>query len=477
MNLSNLTTTQIINLLNNKSLTSVELVTFYLDQIGQHNEEYNVYLFVKNRNELLDEAAKADEERLEGSNKKLLGIPFSLKDSYMAKGTPTTAGDLYLKDSFSEYNATITQKLLDAGAILLGKVNMDSWGFGSSTENSSYGVTRNAFDKARVAGGSSGGSAASVALNMCSFSIAEDTGGSVRNPASFNRLFGLKPTYGRISRFGCIAYGSSLDTVAPIARSTDDLRLIFDIIQGSDEYDMTFEGHSINEIDSVLKKKFAWSNDFIPEGLNPDTKRLYLETIEKFKDLGYEAMETSFPLIKYAVSTYFITAMSEASTNLSRYNGTRYGQTYTKFIAGELPEVRTWEELFTNARTEGLNDEAKRRVFLGSYMLSEGYYDAYYKKAQKIRNLMSKETNEILKQVDFILSPATPNPALKIGEKTTNPVEMYLEDVYTVTANLTSMPSVAFPVGTSGNLPIGMLITGERFADEKLLTILKDWTV
>jgi aspartyl-tRNA(Asn)/glutamyl-tRNA(Gln) amidotransferase subunit A len=473
MSLSNLTITQILELFRSKKLTSVELVSYYLDQIEKLNTEYNVFLFVRDKNEILEEAKAADILRAEGSSKKLLGIPFSLKDSYMALGTPTTAGDLYLDKTMSEYNATITQRLLDEGGILLGKVNMDSWGFGSSTENSSYGVTRNAYDKDRVAGGSSGGSAASVALDLCTFSIAEDTGGSVRNPASFNGLFGLKPTYGRIPRFGCIAYASSLDTVAPIARSAEDIELIFSVIKGADGFDMTIEDREPN---TQIKKKFAWSNDFIPAGLNPDTKKLYLETIEKFKELGYEAVECTFPQLKYAITTYYITAMSETSTNLSRYHGTRYGKTYKQFLDGDLPNAQTWEDLFRISRSEGLNKEAKKRVFLGSYMLSEGYYDAYYKKAQKIRNIMGEEMNKTLNEVDFILSPVTPGAAMKIGEKTTNPVEMYLEDIYTVTANLVGIPSIAFPAGKSSEgLPIGMQIMGERFSDEKLLEVLKAW--
>jgi aspartyl-tRNA(Asn)/glutamyl-tRNA(Gln) amidotransferase subunit A len=463
MDFANLSVTELLGLLKSGKTTSVELINYYLKQIESLNPEYNVFLFVRDRAELLNEAEAADKMRAEGSDKPLLGIPFSLKDSYMAKGTPTTAGDRYLEGALSEYNATITQRLLDAGGILLGKVNMDSWGFGSSTENSSYGVTRNTFDKERVAGGSSGGSSVSVGLNMCAFSIAEDTGGSVRNPASFNGLYGLKPTYGRISRFGCISYGSSLDTVAPIARSAEDLRLIFDVLEGADGYDMTHE-------DAPASMKPATRK------LNPETKRLYLETIEKFKSLGYQAVEVSFDKIKYVIPTYYITAMSEASTNLSRYNGTRYGKTNNDYNEGNLEGVKTWEELYKKSRTEGLNDEAKRRVFLGSYMLSEGYYDAYYKKAQQIRNVLSTELERILKDVDFIVSPATPNPAMKIGEKMTNPVEMYLEDIYTVTANLTSMPCIAFPAGkTTEGLPLGMLITGERFSDEMMLEVLKQW--
>jgi aspartyl-tRNA(Asn)/glutamyl-tRNA(Gln) amidotransferase subunit A len=472
MNTTELSITQILEHFKSGSLSPVELMDNYLKNIEELNSEYNVYLFVRSREELLSEAKKAQEELKSGSIKKLLGIPFSLKDSYMALGTPTTAGDSYLKDTQSAYNATIVQRLLDEGAILVGKVNMDSWGFGSSTENSAYGVTRNPFDKERVAGGSSGGSAAAVALDMCAFSIGEDTGGSIRNPSNYCGTFGFKPTYGIVPRYGCISYGSSLDTVGPITRNAQDLELILDIIKGPDGNDMTTETLDIDKSNDS-KKKFIYSMDYIPEGIDPEVRQSYLDCIEAFKKRGYEGVEYSFETLKYCIPTYYITAMSEASTNLSRYQGTRYGNFYNN--SEKTINLSSWEDLFKQARTNGFGKEAKRRVFLGSYMLSEGYYDAYYKKAQKIRNLIFKELTEALNEGDFILSPVTPTPAPKIGENSSDPIQEYLGDIYTVTANLAGIPALSFPFSkNTQGLPIGMQIMGKKFEDFKLIESIKD---
>lgn len=475
MSFSNLSVTQILEKLKSGEFTTTELVEYYLKRIENLNPEFNAYIFVRDKKMLFADAKSADTERSKGSKKRLLGVPFALKDSFMAKGTPTTAGDKYLENSFSEYNATIVQKLLDEGAILLGKTNMDSWGFGGTTENSAFGVTKNPFDKERVAGGSSGGSAAALALDMCAFSIGEDTGGSIRNPASYCGLYGLKPTYGRISRYGCIAYASSLDSVGAFARSAEDLELLFEILEGDDGKDMTYIKYDRNE---NYFRKFAYSKDFIPEGINSDVKKLYLEMIENFKSIGYEAIEVKFSMFEAVIPTYYITAMSEASTNLSRYQGTRFGQ-IAEILSRDNNDftklgIKTWEDLFTKARTEGFTEEAKRRIIVGAFVLSEGYLDAYYKKAQKIRNQIFEDIKGILNEVDFILSPVTPSSALKIGSKITNPVEMYLEDIYTVTANLAGIPSICFPAGKDrNNLPIGMQIMGNKGDDEKLISIIK----
>jgi aspartyl-tRNA(Asn)/glutamyl-tRNA(Gln) amidotransferase subunit A len=476
MDLSNLSVTELCSLLSSGQTNSVEIVEHYLSNITEYNNTFNIYLFIKDKVDILKEAEEADKARSSGSSKKLLGIPFSIKDSYMALGTPTTAGDNYLKNTVSEYNSVVVEKLIDEGAILLGKVNMDAWGFGSSTENSSYGVTRNPYDESRVAGGSSGGSGASVALDMCAFSIGEDTGGSVRNPASFCGTFGMKPTYGRISRFGCIAYASSLDTVGIISRSSQDLDLIFDVLKEHDVNDMTLDTKVLESNND--KKKFAWSTDFIPGGIDGDVKKIYLETIESLKSKGFEAIEVSFPMFDYCIPTYYITAMSEASTNLSRYHGTRYGDFQRRYNEGEIKNIFSWEDVYKRSRSEGFNKETKRRIFLGAYVSSEGYNDAYYKKAQKIRNLIYTEIDEILGGVDFILSPVTPTPAPKIGHVSDNPVQGYLEDIYTVTANLAGIPAIAFPAGKSKDgLPIGMQMMGKRHQDEKLVRILTNFAV
>lgn len=475
MSLANLSIKEALKKLESRECTSYELVEYYLKRIDELNPEYNAYIFVRDREAIFAEAKIADTERSKGSKKKLLGIPFALKDSFMAKDTPTTAGDKFLENSFSEYNATIVKKLLDEGAILIGKTNMDSWGFGGSTENSAYGVTKNPFDKEKVAGGSSGGSAAALALDLCTFAIGEDTGGSIRCPSSYCGVYGLKPTYGRISRYGCIAYASSLDSVGPFTKNADDLEILFEILEGEDGHDMTHIAYNNN---LELKKKFAYSLDFIPEGLNENTKNIYIETIEKFKSLGYEAIEFKFSLFNAVIPTYYITAMSEASTNLSRYQGTRYGNLVEKLKLNQNNyseyNIKTWEDLFIKSRTEGFTKEAKKRILVGAFVLSEGYFDAYYKKAQKIRNKIFAEISSILETTDFILSPVTPSSALKIGSKSTNPVEMYLEDIYTVTANLAGIPALAFPSGQDGeNMPIGMQIMGRKGDDLKLIEIIK----
>lgn len=464
----NLSVVEALDLLKKNDLTSVELVKYCLDQIKSKNSKYNVFLFVRNEDEILSEAEKADDQRKNGSSKKLLGIPFALKDSYMAVGTPTTAGDKCLEGATSEYNSTITQRLLDEGAILIGKTNMDAWGFGSTNENSAYGPALNPFNPDHVAGGSSGGGAASVALDMALFAVVEDTGGSNRNPASFCGLYGLKPTNGRISRFGCLAYASSLDTVAPIARSAEDLKLILSILEGPDGRDMTVQDMSDVKISPAIRK-FAYSKDYIPNGLSEETKEIYLNYVEKLKAIGYEAIEVSLPSPQLAVSVYFITAMSEASTNLARYHGTRYGL-YEK---SDDASAKSWEDIFKNSRTSGFQKEAKRRVLLGTYMLSEGYYDAYYKKAQQLRNMYLAKYTQVLELVDFLLSPVTLYSAPKLGEELTDPVKIYLEDMYTVTANLATLPAVAFPAGkTKADLPIGLQLIGKKFEDHKLLDIL-----
>jgi aspartyl-tRNA(Asn)/glutamyl-tRNA(Gln) amidotransferase subunit A len=478
MDIRNLSLVEILENLSSKKTTSVELVEYYLSQITERNQEYNVYLSVRDKDELILEAKKADELREQGSNQKLLGVPFAIKDSFMARGTTTTAGDKYLENAMSEYNATVVEKLLGEGAILLGKTNMDGWGFGGSTQNSSYGVTKNPYDITRVAGGSSGGSGAALALKMCAFAIGEDTGGSVRNPASYCGVYGLKPTYGRISRYGCIAYASSLDSVGIFANAPEDLSLVFEILSTPDDRDMTLVRNELPITDDELKKKFAYSKDFMPEELDEEVKQAYLNTIEEFKKNGYEAVEVKFPSFEYCIPTYYITAMAEASTNLSRYNGTRYGKyqsSISDLQSSKETTPKTWEELYKTARTKGFNKEAKRRVFLGSYISSEGYSEAYYKKSQTIRNLIFKELEDVLESVDFILCPVTPTPAPEIGETSDNPVKAYLEDVYTVTANLAGIPSIAIPVSkSSSGLPIGMQVMGGKFSEENLLRILKE---
>ena len=464
--------------LKNKEISIDSLIDYYLKRIKDFSS-YNVFIHVRDREELIKEAEilLSDPNKQKG---KLFGIPFAVKDSFTAKGTPTTAGDKYLKDTFLDYDSVVVEKLKEEGAILIGKTNMDSWGFGGSTENSAYGTTLNPFDKTRIPGGSSGGSAAAVSLDLCVFSIGEDTGGSIRNPASHCGVFGIKPTYGRVSRYGCIAYASSLDSVGVFSKNLDDLELVFGIISSHDQMDMTYVSYEGNPINNF--GKFYYSLDLVPEGLvNPKVRELYLETIKRFESQGFSSENKDFSDIKdILVPTYYITAMAEASTNLARYNGTRYGYLYNLLEQSEFRykefKIDNWKDLFTIARTDGFGQETKRRIVLGAYMLMEGYYDAYYQKAQEIRSFIRQELKEMFKKGDFLLLPVTPTIARKIGEFSSSPTESYLEDIYTVIANLTGMPSISFPVGYSNGLPIGMQILGDSGSEEKLVKILKELT-
>lgn len=468
------TISDLVEKIKRQELTSVELVKYYLKRIKNLNSKYNAFLFIKDEEKLLEEAYKADQEAKKKSNKRLLGIPYAIKDSFQAIGTITTAGDKYLENTYSEYDAVVVENLKTEGAILIGKTNMDSWGFGGSTENSAYGPTCNPYDPERIAGGSSGGSAAALALDMCTFAIGEDTGGSVRNPAAHCGIYGLKPTYGRISRYGCIAYASSLDTVGIFAKNLQDLRLIFDIISTFDDKDMTYESYTPER---KRKNKFAYSIDLIPHEINQYIRNAYLETIERFKNKGLEGINIEFPFKDLLIPTYYITAMAEASTNLARYQGTRYGKLYQELEKNNFNfdkyKIKSWQDLFTIARTEGLTKEAKRRVIVGAFTLMEGYFDAYYLKSQQIRKLLYDKINTILEDVDFILMPVTPNIPKKINEKGSNPLESYLEDIYTVTANLVGMPAISFPAHKINNIPIGMQILGAKGSDELLISILE----
>ncbi len=448
---------------------------YFLDRIKELNPKYNAILYVFDEQKIFEQIKKLESK---DKNSLVYGKFFTIKDSFVTIDAPTTAGDKYLEGFMSPYNATVVQRLLNAGAILIGKTNMDSWGFGGSTENSAYGPTRNPFDVERVAGGSSGGSACAVALDFCDFSIGEDTGGSIRNPAAYCGIYGYKPTYGMISRYGCIAYASSLDTVGVFSKDLALMSDVIDIIRGSDGNDMTIDD-SLFDKKFIPKKTFAYSEDLIPDGTNAELRDEYLNFIEKLKSLGYKAINVKFNFFDISVPVYYITAMSEASTNLARYHGTRYGKFWREFEENKdtRNKFTNWEELFVESRTLGFGDEAKRRITLGSYVLSEGYYDAYYKKAQEIRNYIRSVYDEIFQNADFVLSPVTPGPAPKIGEKITDPVAAYMDDIYTVTVNLADLPAISFPVAKYKNgLPMGFQIIGPKGSDFELINVLSKFT-
>ncbi len=431
-------------MISEKKISPEELYTYYLEKIKKINPNLNAYLSYLEKPEI--DYSKQDQP--------LFGIPFSMKDTYNVKGMKTTAGSKVLENHISSYDSTVYKKLKAAGAVLIGKTNCDAWGHGGSTENSDFGVTKNPWNPEYVPGGSSGGSAAALAADLCTFSIGEDTGGSIRNPASFCSVDGLKVTYGLVSRYGCVAYASSLDTVGPMARNVEDLAEVLKVMAGKDQYDATTSNLAIPNYANGLNNNLSGLKMGIPEeyfakGVDPEVNQKIEQAIKIYEKLGVKSVKISLPMTKYAIAAYYLIATSETSSNLARYDGIRYGNNRDAFAA-----------------------EAKRRIMLGTYTLSAGYYDAYYKKAAKIRTLIKKEFAEAFAKVDFIISPVTPTPPFKIGEKISDPLKMYLEDAFTVPVNLAGVPALALRAGfTKNKLPVGFQIIGRHFDEEKLLNI------
>ena len=458
MKLNQLTIKQAQEGLTKKKFSSLELTKACLNRIKQVDKKIKAFITVAEE-EAIKTAKKADQLLAQNNKdvfkeKSLLGIPFSMKEPYCTKDVRTTASSNVLKDYVPTYNATVAKKLLDDGAILLGKENCDAWGHGSSTENSDFGPTRNPWNIKYVPGGSSGGPAAAITSGMSLFSIGEDTGGSIRLPACFCNIVGLKPTYGRVSRYGTIAYASSLDTVGPMAKTIEGIAIILNIIAGKDPFDATSSLKTVPNYFSLLKKKLrgmkiGLPKEFFEKGIEPEVKRAVLSAVKKIQKLGVKFEEVSLPSTKYAIATYYLVATSETSSNLARYDGMRYGFSRSRFGA-----------------------EAKRRIMLGTYALSAGYYDAYYLKGMQMRTLIKKEFNEVFKKVDCLITPVSPTPPFKLGEKVDDPLTMYLSDILTVTANLAGVPALALPCGfTKDNLPIGMQIIGPQFSEDLLLRV------
>lgn len=462
-NLYELSVLEAKELFDKGEVTAEQLVQAALDRITE--KEADIHAFISIFPEKALEQARAIDAKKKNGEKlgKLAGIPYSMKDVYNVEGTKTTAGSKMLEEYVSPYNATVYEKLAAEDAILIGKTNCDPFGFGSSTENSAFGPTKNPINTDYVPGGSSGGSGAAVAYGAGLFSIAEDTGGSIRCPASFCGLVGLKPTYGRVSRYGAIAYASSHDTVGPITRTIADNAFIMSIIAGKDEKDATTSDALVADYAAELNKpltgkKIGLPKEYFGEGLDPQVRELVNKAIEKYKSLGAEVVDISLPRTEFAIAAYYVVGISEASANLARLDGIRYGYRNT---------TGDWSEQEKKTRGEAFGPEEKRRIMLGTYMLSAGYADEYYKKAMKVRQLLKQDFADAFKQVDIILTPTMPVLPFKIGENIDDPLKMWLIDAFTVSVNPVGVPGLSVPVGFSKEgLPVGMQLIAPHFKEE-----------
>lgn len=456
--------------LDNGSITMVEVVRHYLKQIDAQNPTLNAFLEVYPE-EALAQAAQIDQKLQAGTAGKLAGLVMGLKDVIAYKNHKLTASSRILGDFRSQISATVVEKLLAEDAIIIGRQNCDEFAMGSSSENSAFGAVRNAADISRVSGGSSGGSAVSVQSGMCLAALGSDTGGSVRQPASFCGVVGMKPTYGRVSRHGLIAYGSSFDVIGILTKKVQDSALILEVIAGKDDFDATVSSLPVPEYSKHLEMKkqpkIAYFGNILEStSLNADVRNAMLDKIDFLKKQGFTVESIDFPYLDYFLPTYYILTTAEASTNLSRYDGIRYGYRSSNFT--------DLESLYKHSRSEAFGDEVKRRILLGTFVLSASYFDAYFTKAQKVRRLIQQKTNEILTKYDFILSPTSPSTAFKIGEKSSDPIEMYLADIFSVQANLAGIPAITIPCGQDQNgMPIGLQIMNQHFAETELLAFAK----
>jgi len=463
MDLTTLTIKQCHEGLKKGDFTSVDLTKAYLENIKKFDKEINAFISVDEQGALV-QAALADKKISSGAEFGLLcGIPCSIKDLILVESKVCTAGSKILEKYVAPYNATVVQKLKKEGAVILGKTNMDEFAMGSSTENSAFGPTKNPHDKTRVAGGTSGGSTAAVASNMSCYSIGTDTGGSIRQPASFCGVAGLRPTYGSVSRYGVVADASSLDQVGPIAKNIEDLKIVFKVISGKDLMDATSANYEFQDKDFDIKKiTIGVPKEYFSKGLDKEVEKIIRSAIKKAQDAGAKIVDISLPNLKYALPAYYIIQPAEASANLSRYDGIKYGLS----VPGE-----NLLDVYLKSKGQGFGAEVKRRIMIGTYCLSSGYYDAYYKKAQQVRELIKQDFVDAFKKVDLIFAPVSPFPAFKLGENTSDPLSMYLADIYTISVNLAYLPGVSVPAGKIGDLPVGLQIIGNHFEENKILSV------
>jgi aspartyl-tRNA(Asn)/glutamyl-tRNA(Gln) amidotransferase subunit A len=465
--LTNSSLAQLSQMLADKKISSVEMTQEFLGRIKKFNPEINAYITL-DESKTLAQAKAADVRIAAGKAEALTGIPIAQKDIFCAIGWRTTCGSKMLSNFVAPYDAYVISKFDVAGAVNLGKTNMDEFAMGSSNETSYFGGVKNPWDFSCVPGGSSGGSAAAVAARLCAAATGTDTGGSIRQPASLCGFTGLKPTYGLVSRYGMIAFASSLDQAGPMAKSAEDCALMMNVMAGFDERDSTSLNHPKEDYTRDLNKplaglKVGLPKEYFAEGLDADVAKVVEGAIEQYKKLGADMVEISLPNTNLSIPVYYVLAPAEASSNLSRYDGVRYGHR-----AAQYDDLM---DMYCKTRAEGFGAEVKRRILIGTYVLSAGYYDAYYLKAQQIRRLIAQDFTEAFKKCDVIMGPTAPSTAFKAGEKADDPVAMYLQDVYTIATNLAGLPGMSIPAGFSHGLPVGLQIIGNYFDEARMLNV------
>ena len=467
MKITELTVHELQDKLASGELTVTQITKAYTDRIQE--KEGQVEAFVTTLTDEATEEAKKMEEKIASGEIKssLAGIPIGIKDNMCTKGVRTTCSSKMLENFVAPYDATVIEKIKEQGMINLGKLNMDEFAMGASTEYSYFKKTKNPWNLNTVPGGSSGGSAAAVAAQMVPWALGSDTGGSIRQPAAFCGVVGLKPTYGLVSRYGLVAFASSLDQIGPITKDVRDAAILLNVIAGHDEKDSTSQNIEKKDYTKALEKdikgiKIGVPKEYFGEGINPEVKEKLMQAIEEYKKMGAEVEEFSLDIAKYALATYYIVACAEASSNLGRFDGIRYGYRTKNFT--------NLKDIYKNSRSEGFGPEVKRRIILGTYVLSSGYYDAYYKKAQLVRTLVMKEFEKAFAKYDVLLTPTSPTVAFEIGTRSNNPLEMYLADICTVSVNIAGLPGISIPCGVdSKGMPVGMQLIGNRFQEEKIL--------
>lgn len=463
----NLSASEIRNKFLSGELTAVEIVNSFFERIDVVEDKVKSFVSLR-KDKVLLEAQALDEKRKNGEKLGILaGIPVAIKDNMLMNGEKSSSCSKILEGYIGIYDATVVKKLKEADALIIGATNMDEFAMGSTTKTSVYKMTANPWDLERVPGGSSGGGAASVAAQEVPLSLGSDTGGSIRQPAAFCGIVGLKPTYGRVSRYGLMAFASSLDQIGPFAKNVEDIALAMNVLAGADDFDATVSKREVEDYTSSLNQdikgmKIGLPKEYFIDGLNENIKLMVNKTVQNLKDLGAEIVEISLPHTKYAVPTYYVLAPAEASSNLARFDGIRYGY--------RTENYSNLEELYIKTRSEGFGAEVKRRIMIGTYVLSAGFYDAYFKKAQKVRAKIKQDFENVFQEVDAILSPVSPNVAFKLAD-TKTPLELYLEDIFTIPANLAGIPAISLPVGLIENLPVGMQFLGKPFDEATIIKI------